>query len=97
MSGRLQTAIRGHLRGTDGMTTAQLRALLDSDTPAVSTALRAMPDAYIDRWTTVPTGQDLKGQCLAAVWCVVDVPPHCPRPATKKEKRERTRANVEVG
>jgi hypothetical protein len=37
--------------------------------------LRSMPDAYIDRWQT---RGDKK--YLSAVWCVVEVPEHCPRP-----------------
>ena len=37
------------------------------------TALRKMPDTYIDRWTPVQ-------HTHAAVWAVVEVPEDCPAP-----------------
>lgn len=43
---------------------------------SVRSSLKSMPDAYIAHW--VHTGG--RG-ASAAVWRVVPVPPHCPRPA----------------
>jgi hypothetical protein len=71
---QLQTKLRALLTGTDGMTTRQLSAQVDSDMQDITRSLKAMPDAYVDRWTGPERGQ------WAAVWCVVEVPQDCPRP-----------------
>lgn len=68
--------VRAALRGTDGKTVTQLAATLAKDHATVYRALHAMPDAYIDRWASSAGG----GHKYVAVWCVVDVPPNCPRP-----------------
>jgi hypothetical protein len=70
----LPNKLRKRLKGTDGMTTRQLSALVDSGMRDITRALKAMPDAYVDRWTGPERGQ------WAAVWCVVDVPEDCPKP-----------------
>jgi len=70
----LQTRLRKRLKGTDGMTTRQLSALVDSGMRDITRSLKTMPDAYVDRWTGPERGQ------WAAVWCVVDVPEDCPKP-----------------
>ena len=70
----LQTRLRKRLKGTDGMTTRQLSALVDSGMRDITRSLKAMPDAYVDRWTGPERGQ------WAAVWCVVEVPEDCPKP-----------------
>jgi hypothetical protein len=70
----LQARLRKRLKGTDGMTTRQLSALVDSGMRDITRSLKAMPDAYVDRWTGPERGQ------WAAVWCVVDVPEDCPKP-----------------
>jgi hypothetical protein len=71
---QLQTKIRNLLQASDGMTTKELAITIDSGMRDISRALKAMPDAYVDRWTGPKRGQ------WAAVWCVVDVPENCPKP-----------------
>lgn len=65
---RLRKLLRAH---PDGLTVASLCAKLNVDrgSKTVYAALHRMPDAYIDRWSP------------SAVWCVVEVPPHTPRPS----------------
>jgi hypothetical protein len=70
----LQARLRKRLKGHDGMTTKQLSQLVDSCPRDITRSLKAMPDAYVDRWTGPERGQ------WAAVWCVVDVPEDCPKP-----------------
>lgn len=57
----------------EGMTNRELAGELNSRPSLMWRALTTMPDAYIDRWETT-------GKRLAAVWCVVVPPPHCPHP-----------------
>ena len=71
---RLQIKLRQLLQGHEGMTTRQLSQLVDSGMQDITRSLKAMPDAYVDRWTGPERGQ------RAAVWCVVDVPEDCPKP-----------------
>jgi hypothetical protein len=59
----------------DGLTTKELAEKMGRELKHLHVTLRAMPDAYIDRWV------QLKPQAQwSAVWCVVDVPQDCPRP-----------------
>lgn len=58
----------------DGATTAELENALGIPEESLRSALESMPDAYIDRWQRAGRGQ------FAAVWCVVEVPEHCPHP-----------------
>ena len=67
----IRTLLRQH---TDGLTAKQLANEMACHEDAANNALKAMPDAYIDRWSG-----PLRGQ-YAAVWCVVIPPPHCPYP-----------------
>ena len=76
MKDNTRALVRAALRGTDGKTVYALAAAMNKDPAIVYRALRAMPDAYIDRWVPALRG----GYKYAAVWCVVDVPPNCPRP-----------------
>jgi hypothetical protein len=64
----------------DGMTVDELALILRVDmSNAVRTALKQMPDAYIDRWQKTK-----QGPCTA-VWCVVMPPENCPRPSGKED------------
>ena len=74
-------ALRALLRGKheDGATAAQLSAEVGTPAESVFTALRNMPDAYIDRWLEayhVPP---------SAVWCVVVPPKDMPKPERKSK------------
>ena len=85
--------IRALLRANrDGMTLEQIVWAVKRDKANVKKNVRAMPDAYIDRWEAVPRKQ------YAAVWCVVVPPEDCPRPESiddmavstvSKSKRQR--------
>ncbi len=67
--------IRALLRAnSDGLTLEQIVWAVKRDKANVKKNVRAMPDAYIDRWEAVPRRQ------YAAVWCVVVPPDDCPRP-----------------
>lgn len=92
--------IRALLRASsDGMTLEQIVWAVKRDKANVKKNVRAMPDAYIDRWEAVSRKQ------YAAVWCVVVPPDDCPRPenvddmavsAVSKPKRQRhTSAQVQ--
>ncbi|MBW8463687.1 hypothetical protein [Acidovorax sp.] len=69
--------IRDLLRGTDGATVTEIACKTALTASAAIKSLNSMPDAYIDRWQ--PAGP----RRYAAVWCVVDVPAHCPRPEVR--------------
>lgn len=58
----------------DGMTAAEIATVLDANPSAVISALRRMPDCYIDRW------QQSGKSKYASVWCAVTPPSHCPHP-----------------
>lgn len=67
--------IRDLLRSKpDGMTTQEIGDAIGMDRDGARRALLLMPDAYIDRWITVPSG-------YSAVWAVVVPPANCPHPA----------------
>ena len=71
------TKIRTALRAApDGLTTTELSVLSEVTYSTVYKALTLMPDAYIDRWQ-----RPLRPGRMQAVWCVVEVPENCPRPA----------------
>ena len=72
-----QPLIRKLLREqTDGLTVAEIAALIDSSPRSTLRSLQCMPDAYIDRWQ-LARNQD------AGVWCVVIPPENCPKPERK--------------
>lgn len=87
MSKSRHPEIRALLREhEDGMTVDELALILQVDmSNAVRTALKQMPDAYIDRWRAINGGP------YAAVWCVVVPPPNCPKPETQDELLQRVR------
>ena len=60
----------------DGLTLKQISAAPGLNVDSLRRALYAMPDAYIDRWERSGKRQ------YVAVWCVVNVPEHCPRPGS---------------
>jgi len=62
-------------KDTEGLTVAQMAELTKAPQNSVQRALKAMPDAYIDRWTS--TGRQ---RYYRAVWCVVVPPENCPKP-----------------
>jgi hypothetical protein len=67
----IRALLRTH---SDGMTLEQIVWAVKRDKANVKKNVRAMPDAYIDRWEAVPRRQ------YAAVWCVVVPPEDCPKP-----------------
>lgn len=74
-------SIRTLLReNADGMDVGTLANRLDREPGNIRTRLKAMPDAYIDRWLV------RWGNPPLAIWCVVVPPENCPKPVTKKEK-----------
>ena len=68
---QIRALLRTH---SDGMTLEQIVWAVKRDKANIKKIIRAMPDAYIDRWEAVPRKQ------YAAVWCVVVPPEDCPRP-----------------
>lgn len=75
------TVIRLHLHEyQDGMGVAQLSKHLEIAQSAVLRALKAMPDAYIDRWV------ERYHKPPHAIWCVVIPPENCPKPEPKGRK-----------
>jgi hypothetical protein len=73
-----QQAIRECLKnhGT-GLTRQELSDMLKIEVANVATAIKAMPDVYVDRWITGRNGQFRK------VYCVVEVPEDCPHPTDR--------------
>lgn len=74
---RIRQILRAH---PDGLAIPPLCAKLQVDrrSKTVYDALHRMPDAYIDRWEAFATDGRHGGH--RAVWRVVEVPAHCPRP-----------------
>lgn len=70
------------LRHPDGMTVSRLTILTKATDKSVRHSLGSMPDVYIDRWEFPRQGP------LAAVYCAVEVPEDCPRPAGRKRSEE---------
>jgi len=58
----------------DGMTPNEIAQVTGLHVANVRTALRAMPDVYVDRWRVGKRGQFEK------VWMAVTVPEDCPHP-----------------
>lgn len=70
-----QKKIRTLLRAKAvGMTPVEIAAETGMHVANVRTALRAMPDVYVDRWRAGKRGQFEK------VWVAVHVPEDCPHP-----------------
>jgi hypothetical protein len=76
----IRAILREH---TDGLTIKQLVELIPATQGPTRTALKNMPDAYIDRWVKA----DAPKSKYEAVWAVVVPPEDCPRPATKGEMK----------
>lgn len=73
-------ALRKLLREyADGLSVPEIAEKIEQHADSIRASLQSMPDAYIDRWQT------RRGKYLSAVWCVVAVPEHCPKP----ERREK--------
>ena len=80
-----QALIRSLLRKSpDGLTVRELMAATGNRQSYTLTALRKMPDTYIDRWTPVRNTH-------AAVWAVVEVPEDCPAPTETRSTRRKPR------
>lgn len=70
-----QKKVRTLLRARPhGMTPLEIAAETGLHVANVRTALRAMPDVYVDRWRMGKRGQYEK------VWIAVTVPEDCPHP-----------------
>jgi len=70
-----QHRIRALLRSKpEGMTPNEIAAAIELHVANVRTALRCMPDVYVDRWRLGKRGQYEK------VWIAVQVPEDCPHP-----------------
>ena len=76
----IRAILREH---TDGLTIKQLVELIPATQGPTRTALKNMPDAYIDRWVKA----DAPKSKYEAVWAVVMPPEDCPRPTTKREMK----------
>jgi len=76
----IRAILREH---TDGLTIKQLVNLIPATQGPTRTALKNMPDAYIDRWVKA----DASKSKYEAVWAVVVPPEDCPRPTTKREMK----------
>ena len=61
----------------DGLTITQMQNMTGMLRSNVRTAVKAMPDVYVDRWAPGNRGQ------LEKVWCAVVVPEDCPHPKDK--------------
>jgi len=66
----------------DGLTVNELCSFTGIRDSNILRSLKSMPDVYIDRWSIAR--QQKREE---AVWCVVEVPEHCPRPERKKDAR----------
>jgi hypothetical protein len=76
-----QQRVRALLRQyPQGMTAYEIADITKMHIANVRTALRAMPDVYVDRWQPAKRGQYEK------VWCAAYVPENCPHPKDKKFK-----------
>ena len=70
-----QKRIRTLLRAKpEGVTSIEIAAETGMHVANVRTALKAMPDVYVDRWRLGKRGQFEK------VWMAVPVPEDCPHP-----------------
>jgi len=78
------------LQNPDGLTTKQLHEKSGVNAKSLNMSLRSMPDAYIDRWTSVPKNK------YAPVWAIVPRPEHCPKPMTKTELAQLDALNADL-
>jgi hypothetical protein len=74
--------IRAHLHAyQDGLSVAELAKRFEVLQSSILKALKAMPDAYIDRWVEV------FHKPPHAIWCAVIPPENCPKPTPKGRKK----------
>lgn len=76
-------AIRALLKqAPDGLTATQIAEQIGRLRGTVYAALQQrMGDAYIDRWSPVTSSRTGGRPCgFEAIWCLADVPAHCPHP-----------------
>jgi len=71
---RIRKLLRDH---PEGMSPYEIAAVTDTHVANVRTALRSMPDVYVDRWRPAKRGQYEK------VWVAVVVPEDCPHPRNR--------------
>ena len=74
---RVRKLLREHQYG---LTAQEISDATGMHIANVRTALRAMPDVYVDRWIPGKRGSYVK------VWIAVFVPPDCPHPKDKQFK-----------
>ena len=68
---RIRDCLRSH---EDGLTRQELSDALGIHIANVKTAIKGMPDVYVDRWTRG------RRNALQKVYCAVKVPEDCPHP-----------------
>ena len=73
---RIRTLLRSR---ADGMTPNEIAEAINMHVSNVRTALRAMPDIYVDRWRIGKRGQYEK------VWVAVHIPEDCPHPRERQK------------
>ena len=74
---RVREMLRKHPHGLSPLKIAELTGMHPAN---VRTALRAMPDVYVDRWAPAKRGQYEK------IYVAVQVPEDCPHPKDKQFK-----------
>ena len=80
MLSRWPAKIREIMRNEeDGITVNELAHRLTAKRNSIASALEAMPDTYIDRWTDA--GQSMPYE---AIWSIVIPPENCPQPRKPK-------------
>ena len=67
----------------DGLTAKEIAEMTHRTHAHMANTLKNMPDIYIDRWV-----RPNRPGPWAAVWCIVNVPPNCPKPETKCPPRK---------
>lgn len=78
---KCEDLIRAHLRENRyGATTKDLAQALQISVPLAHATVKAMPDTYVDRWESNGSRIAKNASPWLAVWCIVDVPPDCPKP-----------------
>ena len=73
---RVRQLLREH---SDGLTMPEIMQMTSASDKGLRTALKNMPDTYIDRW--IKSG---KNGSYFPVWCVVVPPADCPKPRQER-------------
>jgi hypothetical protein len=80
-----QQAIRELLlKHPQGLTRQEISDTLNIHVANIKTAIKGMPDVFVDRWTMGKQGQYKK------IYCVVYVPNDCPHPKDKVYRQPKT-------